>query len=216
MIHIEKLGVYLSRPVAFIVVVIYLLQSALLVYLVNQKFDLEKQVNFQQKRIAELEEKLQLYKVIEDFQIGFTKEETGQLTSVIYQESKRYHYDPLFLVSVIMTESSFKKNEISDSGAIGLMQLRSLAGSSVADLAGVPWKGKQTLLQPEANIRLGCAYLFGQILKFKDVKQAIVAYNVGETRLRGMMRENRPMPRNYLNKITELYRSLKETYALDT
>jgi len=216
MIHIEKLGVYLSRPVAFIVVVIYLLQSALLVYLVDEKFDLEKQVNFQQKRIAELEEKLQLYKVIEDFQIGFTKEETGQLTSVIYDESKKYHYDPLFLVSVILTESSFKKHEVSDSGAIGLMQLRSLAGSSVADLAGVPWKGKQTLMQPEANIRLGCAYLFGQILKFKDVKKALVAYNVGETRLRGLMRENKPMPRHYLNKIAEWYKNLKENYTLDT
>lgn len=216
MIHIEKLGVYLSRPVAFIMVVIYLLQSALLVYLVNEKFDLEKQVNFQQKRIAELEEKLQLYKVIEDFQIGFTKEETGQLTSVIYDESKKYHYDPLFLVSVIVTESSFKKHEVSDSGAVGLMQLRSLAGSSVADKAGVPWKGRQTLFQPEANIRLGCAYLFEQILKFKDVKKAVIAYNVGETRLRSIIRENKPMPAQYLSKIAETYKNLKETYEIES
>ena len=216
MIHIEKLGVYLSRPVAFIMVVIYLLQSGLLVYLVNEKFDLEKQVNFQQKRITELEQKLQLYKVIEDFQIGFTPAETGQLTNVIYDESRRYRYDPLFLVSVILTESSFKKHEVSDSGAIGLMQLRTKAGRSMADKAGVQWSGPSTLMEPEANIRIGAAYLFEQILQFKDVKKALVAYNVGETRLRGLMRENKPLPHQYLNKVAEVYKQLKEKYQLDS
>ena len=216
MIHIEKLGVYLSRPVAFIMVMIYLLLSGFLVYLVNEKFDLEKQVNFQQKRITELEQKLQLYKVIEDFQIGFAPEETGRLTNVIFDESRKYHYDPLFLVSVILTESSFRKHEVSDSGAIGLMQLRALAGQSVADLAGVPWSGPRTLMQPEANIKIGSAYLFDQILKFGDVKKAVVAYNVGETRLRGLIRENKPMPSQYLNKVADVYKHLKETYQLES
>jgi soluble lytic murein transglycosylase-like protein len=216
MIHIERLGVYLSRPVAFIAVLIYLVHFVLLVYLTDQKFDLEKQVNFQQKRITELEQKLQLYKVIEDLQIGFTKDETGQLTNVIYDESKKYHYDPLFLVSVIVTESSFKKHQVSDSGAIGLMQLIPLAGASVAERAGVSWSGPKTLKEPEANIKIGSAYLFEQILKFKDVKKALVAYNVGETKLRGLMRDNKPLPHQYLNKVTEVYKRLKETYQLDT
>jgi len=52
-----------------------LLQSALLVYLVADKFDLEEQISFQQKRIRELEERLQIFKAIDDFQIGFNQEE---------------------------------------------------------------------------------------------------------------------------------------------
>jgi soluble lytic murein transglycosylase len=211
MIHIEKLGVYLSRPVAFIVVVIYLVQSALLVYLVTDKFDLEKQVSYQQKRIGELEQKLQLYKVIEDFQIGFNQDEVGRLTSVIYSESKKYHYDPLFLVSVILTESTFKKHQISDSGAVGLMQLLPATGRNMAPKVGVAWNDS-TLSQPEDNIKIGSGYLFQYILRYQDVKKALVAYNVGETKLRGIEEENRPLPKQFLNRVIATYKELKEKY----
>jgi len=61
MIQFEKLGIFLSKPVAFLLVVVYLLQSGLLVYLIKQRFDLEKQISFQQKRITALEEKLQIF-----------------------------------------------------------------------------------------------------------------------------------------------------------
>lgn len=211
MIHIEKLGVYLSRPVAFIIVVIYLVQSALLVYLVTDKFDLEKQVSYQQKRIGELEQKLQLYKVIEDFQIGFNQDEVGRLTSVIYSESKKYHYDPLFLVSVILTESTFKKHQVSDSGAVGLMQLLPATGRNMAPKVGVAWNDS-TLSQPEDNIKIGSGYLFQYILRYQDVKKALVAYNVGETKLRGIEEENRPLPKQFLNRVIATYKGLKEKY----
>jgi soluble lytic murein transglycosylase len=211
MIHIEKLGVYLSRPVAFIIVVIYLVQSALLVYLVTDKFDLEKQVSYQQKKIGELEQKLQLYKVIEDFQVGFNQDEVGRLTSVIYSESKKYHYDPLFLVSVILTESTFKKHQISDSGAVGLMQLLPATGRNMAPKVGVTWSDS-TLSQPEANIKIGSGYLFQYILRYQDVKKALVAYNVGETKLRGIEEENRPLPKQFLNRVLATYKELKEKY----
>ncbi len=213
MIHFEKLGIYLSKPIAFLLVLIYLVQTALAVYLLSDKFDLEKQVSFQQKRIAELEEKLQLYKVIEDFQIGFTDDEKGQLTNVIYSESKRYHYDPLFLVAVILTESSFKNHQVSPTGAAGLMQLAPITGADVAPKAGVQWSGPPTLMQPEANIKLGACLLFSQILKYRDVKKALVAYNVGETRLRGYEKEKRPLPKQYVGKVMETYKKLKEFYS---
>ena len=58
MLQFEKLGLFLSKPVSILLVVIYLLQSGLLIYLITDKFDLEKQIRFQQKRIDELEEKL--------------------------------------------------------------------------------------------------------------------------------------------------------------
>ena len=212
MIQYEKLGIFLSKPIALTLVVIYLVQSALLVYLIKDKYDLEKQVNFQQKRISELEEKLQILKAIDDFQIGFKDEEVNQLADVIYNESKKYQYDPLFVMAVILTESSFKKGQTSSYGARGLMQVVPFVGEDVASRAGVDWAGKETLFDTESNIKLGTLHLFEYILKFGDVKQAIMAYNVGETKLRDLMKTNQPLPEGYLNKVLENYSMLKETY----
>jgi len=213
-IQFEKLGIYLSKPIAFLLVVVYLVQSGLLVYLIADKLDLERQISFQQSRINELEERLQIYKAIDDFQIGFTKDEVGDLASVIYSESKKYHYDPMFTLAVILTESSFRKGQTSHQGARGLMQVIPYVGEDVAIRAGVDWTGTATLFEPEANIKLGTRHLFEQILKFGNVKRALVAYNMGETRLRSLMRKNRPLPKNYLNKVTERYNMLKEKYQV--
>jgi soluble lytic murein transglycosylase len=214
MIHYERLGIYLSKPIAFLLVVVYLVQSGLLVYLIADKFELEQQVSFQQKRIGELEEKLQIFKAIDDFQIGFNKEETNQLTDVIYSESKKYQYDPMFVLAVIITESSFKKAQTSPAGAGGLMQVVPSVAADVAPRAGVDWEGAQTLYSSEDNIKLGARYLFEQILKFGDVKKALVAYNMGESRLRSFIRDNRPLPKAYLNRVVETYKMLKETYRV--
>lgn len=212
MIQFEKLGIFLSKPIALILVLIYLLQSSLLVYLISDKLDLERQVSFQQKRIRELEEKLQIFKAIDDFQIGFKEEEVRQLTDVIYSESKKYQYDPMFILAVILTESSFRRGQHSSVGARGLMQVVPFVGEDVATRAGVDWEGSNTLYEPEANIKLGTLHLFEQILKFGNVKQAIVAYNVGESRLRSMMKHNQPLPKKYLDRVLQNYKMLKETY----
>lgn len=214
MIQYEKMGIFFSKPIAYLLVLIYLVQSALLVYLISDKFDLEKQISFQQKRISELEERLQIFKAIDDFQIGFDTQEVGRLSDVIYDESKKYHYDPMFILAVILTESSFRRGQESSKGARGLMQVIPYVGADVAPRAGVDWQGSETLYQLESNIKVGTLHLFEQILKFGDVKQAIVAYNVGETRLRRIMRQNRPIPKRYLNRVMDYYKMLKETYQV--
>lgn len=212
MIQLDRMGIFLSKPIAFLLVLIYLVQSGLLVYLISDKYDLEKQIDFQRKRITELETKLQVFKAIEDFQIGFTDDEVGKLANVIYDESEKYDYDPMFVLAIILTESSFKKGQKSHVGARGLMQVVPYVGKDVAPRAGVDWQGSKTLFEPEANIRLGAQHLFEQILKFGDVRKALVAYNMGETRLRSILRRNKPLPKDYINKVMENYKMLKETY----
>jgi soluble lytic murein transglycosylase-like protein len=214
MIQFEKLGIFLTRPIAILFVLIYFLQSALLVYLVTDKFDLEEQISFQQKRIRELEERLQILKAIDDFQIGFNQEETTRLGDVIFSESKKYGYDPMFIMAVIITESSFRKGQVSPAGAVGLMQVIPYVGADVAPRAGVDWTGSSTLVEPESNIKLGTRLLFEQILKFGDVKKALVSYNMGETALRDLMHQNKPLPKRYLKTVQENYRLLKETYKV--
>ena len=214
MIQFEKLGIFLSKPVAVLLVIIYLIQSGLLFFLVTDKFDLENQIRFQHKRIDELEERLQIFRAIEDFQIGFNDHEVGELTNVIYEESNRYHYDPMFVLAIILTESSFKKGQKSNFGARGLMQVVPFVGKDLADRSGIEWDGHETLFEPEKNIKLGTLHLFEQILEFGDINKALIAYNLGETRVRGMLRRNTPLPDKYLNKVLENYKMLKENYKV--
>lgn len=214
MIQVEKVGIFLSKWISFLAILIYLIQSGLLIFLIKDKFDLERQLAFQQKRINELEERLQIFKAIEDFQIGFTDEEVGQLTDVIISESERYRYDPMFVLAIILTESSFRKGQVSSMGARGLMQMIPFVGADVAKRSGVDYDGTQSLFELETNIKLGTLHLFEQILKFGDVEKGITAYNVGETRLRGLIRQNHEMPKRYLKKVMTKYKMLKETYAV--
>jgi soluble lytic murein transglycosylase len=214
MIQFEKLGIFLSRPIAFLLVFIYFIQSALLVFLIYDKFDLQKQISFQQDRIKELEEKLQIFEAIDDFQIGFTDEEVNQLTNVIYDESKKYKYDPMFVLAVILTESSFRKRQESEVGAKGLMQVVPFVGEDLAERSGLDWGGDEMLFEPETNIKLGTLHLFEQILKFGDVNKALVSYNMGETRLRGLLKKNAPLPQKYIKKVMENYKMLKDTYKV--
>ncbi len=214
MIQVDKIGIFLSRPISFLLVLIYLLQSGLLIFLIRDKFDLERQISFQQKRIEELEERLQVFRAIEDFQIGFTDDEVGRLAEVIYTESKKYRYDPMFVMAIILTESSFRKRQTSSMGARGLMQVIPFVGADLAPRAGVNWEGSETLFEFETNIKLGTFHLFEQILKFGDLQKAIVAYNVGETRLRGLIRQNVPLPKKYLRKVIDNYKMLKEAYKV--
>jgi membrane-bound lytic murein transglycosylase MltF len=212
MIKYKKLGIFLSKPIAFLCVLVYLFQSVFIVYLVNDKLELQKQIGFQQKRISELEEKLKILKVVEDFQIGFTDQEKGELANVISSECKKYEYDPMFLLSLILTESSFRRYQVSSKGAQGLMQIRPLTGQSLAGKIGIDWKGAETLHQSESNIRMGSLHLFEMILKFKDVRQAIISYNLGETALRDRMRLELPLPKSFLEKVMSNYQMLKERY----
>jgi len=211
-LSLEKTGIFLSRPIAYMLVLIYLLQSTLLVFLIKDKYDLHKIIDYQRGRLSEMEEKLKIFQIIEDFQTGFTENERRELAEVIFEESNRYNYDPLLVMAVIITESTFKKGQVSDAGAQGVMQLLPATGEDLASRTGIDWDGDHQLHDPATNIRLGALYLFEQILEFKDVKKGIIAYNLGETRLRGHLRTNRPLPKKYFQKVLENYTMLKEKY----
>ncbi|MFH2036511.1 MAG: lytic transglycosylase domain-containing protein [Candidatus Zixiibacteriota bacterium] len=210
----SKLGIFLSKPVAILFVLIYLSQSILIIYLIQEKFELEKQINFQRQRISELEEKLEILQVIEDFQIGFNDQEKNELADVIFTECKKYDYDPMFLLALIFTESSFKRGQVSHKGAEGLMQIKPFVGKSLADKLGFEFEDSETLFNPDLNIQMGSLHLFEMILKFKDVHKALISYNMGETALRSNIKLNKPLPKSYLNKVLSNYNMLKEKYQI--
>jgi len=208
----KKAGITVSLPLSFILVFIYVAQTVAMGYLLHNKFESEKILKEQQIKIEELEEKLKILNIIEDFQVGFKDKEVAELTQVIYDESKRYGYDPLLILALIITESSFKKGQVSHMGAQGLMQVKPSVGYALAQRRNLGWNGNLSLFQPVFNIRLGTLYLFELILKFKDVKKAIIAYNLGENALKLKIRKGHKLPTFYLSKVLKNYKSLKERY----
>jgi soluble lytic murein transglycosylase len=205
-------GLAMSRPVAFVFALIYVFQSATIFYLLADKYQRDRLIRYQQSKIEQLEEKLKILDIIEDFQIGMRPSEIGTLANVVYDESKRYGYDPLLLLALIQVESSFIKGQVSHMGAIGLMQLKPSVGSDVANRSGIDWYNRSTLFDPETNIRLGSRYLFELVLRFGDVKDAITAYNIGETRLRRYLKREQSPPNAYFGKVLRRYAELREQY----
>ena len=209
---IRKAGVVVSRWLSAILVLIYIGQVGAIAYLIYDKIQTQKTINEQEMRIKELEEKLKIFHIIEDFQVGFNQKEVGELATVIHNESKKYGYDPLLLISIIIIESSFRREEVSYMGAEGLMQLKPSVGLELAQRGNLEWFGDNSLLIPTLNIRLGALYLFELILKFRDMKQALIAYNLGENNLRMHLKEGKALPNRFLSKVLDKYKELKEKY----
>jgi len=209
---IKTAGMVISRPIALVLVLIYMIQSCALLYLVYDKYRNERTISSQQILIKELKEKLIIQDVIKEMRSSMGEHEIGRMVNSVYNESKKYSYDPLFLLAVIKTESSFKKNVVSNKGAMGLMQMKPSTGYDVARRFGLDWEDKFQLMNPEYNIELGALYLFELIHKFKNLNHAIVAYNLGETETRRRLRNDEALPKMYVRRVLGTYFDFKERY----
>ncbi len=190
----KKTGIRLSLSVTFFLLILYTAQTALTIYLVVDKFKKAELIREQRLKIGELEEKVRLLEVIKEFKVGLKEAEIRELTNLIWSKSKVWGIDPLLILALIETESSFLWEVESERGARGLMQILPSTGEWLAKRRGVQWTGPYSLYHPTTNVRLGLAYLFELILKFKDVKRAIIAYNLGENELRLRIRKGRGFP----------------------
>ncbi|MGB8656909.1 MAG: transglycosylase SLT domain-containing protein [Candidatus Zixiibacteriota bacterium] len=218
---IRRSGVLVSKFISTILILLYIGQTGAIVYLIHDRYklreiqrDQELKMNEQQSKINELEEKLKILKIIEDFQVGFKEQEKAQLTQVLYDESRRYGYDPLLILALILSESRFQKGQVSEMGAMGLMQMKPSAGYDLCQRRGLKWTGELSLFEPAFNVQLGTLYLFELILKFRDVKKAIIAYNVGENALKLKLKEGQKPPTYFLSQVLRKYKELKEKYDL--
>ena len=90
---------------------------------------------------------------------------------IIHKAAKQFSVDTNLIKAVIMAESSFDPNAVSESGAQGLMQLMP---TTAADMS------VDNPFDPEENIFGGTRYLGLLLKRFKqDKRLAIAAYNVG-------------------------------------
>lgn len=143
------------------------------------------------------------------------KSKAREITKAIISESKKHEIDPLFVMSIIITESSFNPEARGSAGEIGLMQLMPDTGKDVAKKLKIAWNKESTLKDPIKNIRIGTAYL-NQLRNFfeHNPDRYISAYNSGPGRIRKI--ENKEdLPTIYSSKILKYYEQLYKNIVLN-
>jgi len=146
---------------------------------------------------------------IRSFETGLTSDEEWELASLIYFESQKYGYDPEFILALIQIESAFNPTAVSVVGARGLMQIMPATGKEIAGEFGITWEGTDTLEDPSINVRMGMYYLFKMLLKYEDLRLALVAYNCGPGAVDGMLHRGAMLPAGYVEKVMGAYEDIK-------
>lgn len=122
---------------------------------------------------------------------------SGETARFIREAAAKYGLDSRLVAAVAEAESSGNQNEVSETGAVGVMQLM----PDTATALGVnPFDEKQ-------NIEGGAHYLKQMLDTFGgDMKKAIAAYNAGPQ----AVKDHNGVPpyaetQNYVNKVLDLY-----------
>ncbi len=128
-----------------------------------------------------------------------------QLAQAIIDESQRYGFDPVFIMSVIQGESSFNPAMLGKLDEIGLMQIRPATGEWIAKMYGLKYKGDKSLLDPVQNVRIGTAFLHHLRGKFDSHAQLyLAAYNMGARNVNEALAE-KIWPKDYPSHVMKYY-----------
>lgn len=130
-----------------------------------------------------------------------------RIAGAIHDQSRRYGYDPLFVMAMIMVESSCSPVARGPKGALGLIQIQPETGRAVAQEAGVTWSGAATLTRPIPNLKLGLHYLWTLERLLHDPYTALAAYNMGPAHASAMGRQ-RARRAPYVRKVIDRYEDL--------
>lgn len=138
------------------------------------------------------------------------KNKAKSLTRTILTDSKKYELDPVFILAVMKTESSFNPIAVGTVGERGLMQIIPETAEWVAKKYQVTWKGPKSLFDPTTNARIGIRYFHWLRTHFgKMPSKYVSAYNMGAKKVREMY-SNDKKPRIYATKVMKNY---EDTYA---
>lgn len=121
--------------------------------------------------------------VLRENRTGLGSIEELKLAEVILMESVTHKLDPLFVLALMKTESTFYNWSRSVQGALGLMQILPSTGQELAGEMNLKWEGETTLLDPYANVKMGVRYFAKLRDRYKDTETSLSAYNFGPARI---------------------------------
>jgi soluble lytic murein transglycosylase-like protein len=137
---------------------------------------------------------------------GLTDDERLSLARCVVRESRRHRMDPALVLAVMHVESRFDTYAVSNKDAMGLMQILPSTGAWLAPQVGVTWYGPQTLFDPEANVRIGVAYLRQLTDRYDGrIAIALAAYNWGPGAIDRFIARGRPLPQEYAQLVLAAY-----------
>jgi soluble lytic murein transglycosylase len=135
---------------------------------------------------------------------------------IVVAHARNYELDPALLSAVIYSESKFRANAESRSGAIGLMQLEPATAKGIAVHTGGSKFVVQDLYNPELNVRYGSWYLHHLLQKYGDEKLALAAYNAGQENVDRWRAQGEPIQfsetRAYVSRVERLKSIYRRAY----
>lgn len=143
-----------------------------------------------------------------------------QHEDIIRQEAGQRDLDPALVAAVIYAESRFR-DQTSDAGARGLMQITPETAQKVADLSGGTQFVTGDLSDPDINIAYGCYWLRHLLDRYGGNEvAALTAYNAGEAnadRWGGPAMEvadiGFPETHAYVEEVLDKQREYRDKYA---
>ena len=137
------------------------------------------------------------------------KKNYKKIAQTIIDESLKNEFDPIFVMSVIMNESSFRPETIGPFKEIGLMQLRVQTAQWIGLKEKIKFKSvkaaKKALKDPAMNIKLGTAYLAYLRERFDShARLYLAAYNMGQGNVEEALSRN-IWPKEYVIRVMHHY-----------
>ena len=187
--------------------------------------DKEQEIRMLRQRLRELEQlddratyqeahSLGIVQAVRDS--GLPEHSQRRVSAAIVRHAHRNGLDPLLVVAVIRTESSFDNYAKSWVGAMGLMQVTPQTGQWVASKQRSKLGRTSNLYDSELNIELGTAYLASLITRFGSLELALAAYNAGPTALKKILADRKARARfmaGYPAKVVRQFQKLRQLAA---
>lgn len=148
------------------------------------------------------------------------KKDYKKIAQTIIDESLKNEFDPIFVMAVIMNESSFRPTTIGPFKEIGLMQLRVQTAQWIGQKEKMKFKNikavKKALKDPATNIKLGTAYLAYLRERFDShARLYLAAYNMGQGNVEDALSRN-VWPKEYVIRVmhhyVSYYKEIRERY----
>jgi soluble lytic murein transglycosylase len=138
---------------------------------------------------------------------------------IVVGHARNYDLDAALIAAVIYRESRFDPDAISESGAIGLMQLLPDTAEGIAEHTGGSRFRVEDLYDPELNVRYGSFYLRRLLTKYGgDLDLALAAYHAGQGNVDEWLRAGGeiefPETREYVRDVIELRDRYEKAYGL--
>ena len=124
----------------------------------------------------------------------------------VYKSAQESNMDPALIMAVIEIESKFNRKAVSKAGAIGLMQLMPKTAKSLSCELNIKKYNKNSLYNPEINIKIGTYYLKKLLQEFNnDIDLTLAAYNAGMGNIKKWQKQKKEIPfeetRTFIKKV---------------